>query len=61
MSYEQVWVLIGVLAIGFWGGLAIWSRHLREVKRLKVREMIHRERMAALERSAGRAVSFPTP
>lgn len=49
MSYEQVWVLIGVLAVAFWGALAIWSRHLREAKRLKVRDMIHRERMAALE------------
>ncbi len=50
MSYEQVWfsILVATLALG--AALAVWARHLREKKRLEVREMIHRERMAALEK-----------
>jgi hypothetical protein len=50
MSYEHIWVLIGVFALALWAGLVIWARHLREKKRLAVREMIHKERMAALEK-----------
>lgn len=49
MSYEQVWFSILVAAFALGCGLAIWARHLREKKRLEVREMIHDERMAALE------------
>lgn len=52
MSYEHIWVLIVVFTLALWAGLAIWARHLRERKRLAVREMIHQERMVALEKGA---------
>jgi len=48
MYYEQVWVLIAIA----WVAVIVFARHLRERKRLEVREMIHRERMAALEKGA---------
>jgi len=50
MSYEHVWAVIAILTFCIWAGLAIWSRHLREAKRVAMREMIHRERMVALEK-----------
>lgn len=50
MSYEQVWALVVLLALAIAAGLAVWSRHLREVKRVALREMVHRERMTALEK-----------
>jgi hypothetical protein len=52
VSYEHIWVLIGIFALALWAGLVIWARHLREKKRLALREMIHEERMAALEKGA---------
>ena len=48
MDYEHVWVLIALLGVA----VIIWARHLRERKRLAVREMIHLERMAAIEKGA---------
>lgn len=50
MSYEQVWMVILIPALFAGAGLAVWARHLREKKRVAEREMIHRERMAALEK-----------
>ncbi|HEX6199391.1 MAG TPA: DUF6249 domain-containing protein [Thermoanaerobaculia bacterium] len=50
MSYEQVWIAIFVPALLAAAALAVWARHLRESKRVAEREMIHRERMAALEK-----------
>ena len=50
MSYEHIWFLITVLGLAAWGGVTVWARHLRQSKRLEVRQMIHRERMAAFEK-----------
>lgn len=50
MSYEHVWAMIGILAVSAGAALAVWARHLREAKRVAVREMLHRERVAALEK-----------
>lgn len=50
MSYEQVWAVIVILTLCAWGALWVWARHLRERKRVAVREMVHRERLAALEK-----------
>jgi len=50
MSYEHVWAMIVILTVCAGAALAIWSRHLREAKRVAMREMVHRERMAALEK-----------
>lgn len=50
MSYEHIWALVVLLAIATAAGLLVWARHLKEGKRLALREMIHRERMAALEK-----------
>lgn len=50
MTYEQIWAVWVLLALAVAAGLAIWAKHLREAKRLALREMIHRERMTALEK-----------
>ena len=50
MSYEYAWIPIALLALAGAVALAAWSRHLRESKRLALREMIHRERLVALEK-----------
>ena len=50
MSYEQVWFSILVATVALVAGLVIWARHLRENKRLALRELIHEERMTALEK-----------
>lgn len=50
MSYDHVWAAIGVFTLCAWAALTIWARHLRDAKRVAMREMIHRERMAALEK-----------
>ena len=50
MSYEHIWAIVGLLVLAAGAALAIWGRHLHEAKRLALREMIHRERMAALEK-----------
>lgn len=52
MSYEQVWIAIFVPGLLAAAALAVWARHLRESKRVAEREMIHRERLAALEKGA---------
>ena len=52
MSYEQVWIAIFVPGLLAAAALAVWARHLRESKRLAEREMVHRERMVALEKGA---------
>lgn len=52
MSYEQVWMAILIPALLAAAALAVWARHLREAKRVAEREMLHRERMAALEKGA---------
>lgn len=49
MSYEQTWAVISILMLACAAALAIWARHLREKKRVAIREMVHRERLAALE------------
>jgi hypothetical protein len=50
MSYEHIWALVVLLTLATTAGLLVWARHLKEGKRLALREMIHRERMAALEK-----------
>jgi hypothetical protein len=50
MSYEHIWALVVLLTLATTAGLLVWARHLKEGKRLAQREMIHRERMAALEK-----------
>jgi hypothetical protein len=50
MSYEHIWALLGLLLILGWAGLVILARHVRERGRLKVRNMIHQERMRAMEK-----------
>ncbi len=50
MSYEQVWAVVTFLTVLAGVALAVWARHLREAKKVALREMIHQERMAALEK-----------
>lgn len=49
MAYEQVWMVILIPALFAGVAFAVWARHLKETKRVAKREMLHRERMAALE------------
>lgn len=50
MAYEHVWALLIILwALGL-GALAVWRGHLRRRHEERLREMVHRERMLALER-----------
>jgi hypothetical protein len=50
MDYEFYWVLFGLALVFGWAGLAIWARYLRNKQRARYREMIHKERMAAIEK-----------
>lgn len=50
MAYEQIWFVILVVTLSALWALAVWARHLREAKRVSEREMLHRERLAALEK-----------
>jgi hypothetical protein len=43
------WLALTILVLGLFGG-AILRRHLRDAKVLRLREVLHEERMAALER-----------
>ena len=43
------WLAITILVLGLFGG-AILRRHLRDAKILRLREISHEERMAAMER-----------
>ena len=45
----MLWLSITLLALGIFGA-TILRRHLRETKLLRVREISHKERMAAMER-----------
>lgn len=48
--YEQTWVALMMAFVLGLLGVRIAARHLREQKALRLREMIHRERMTALEK-----------
>lgn len=50
MAYEHVWALLIILWILGLAALALWREHLRRRHQERLREMIHRERMLALER-----------
>ncbi len=50
MSYEHIWAFVVLLLIFGWAGLVILAKHMRERGRLKVRDMIHQERMRAMEK-----------
>lgn len=50
MSYEHVWVLLALAWIFGWAGLVILAGYLKKRSRLKLREMIHKERMLAMEK-----------
>ena len=50
MAYEQVWfVIVGGLIVA-WGAISALSTSGRSGRRMRVREMLHRERMAAIEK-----------
>lgn len=50
MAYEQIWVLIGGVLILGWGAIAALAAQGRSGRRMRIRELLHRERMAALEK-----------
>jgi hypothetical protein len=50
MRDDYFWTLMGAGFIVFWALLIAVTRHLRAQQRLRQREMIHRERVLALEK-----------
>ncbi len=50
MYYEHLWVLLALLFIFGWAGFVILTKHLRNKNRLRTRDMIHKERMLAMEK-----------
>jgi len=50
MAYEHIWVLMVLAWILGWGALVIVARYLRNRSRIRLREMIHKERMLAMEK-----------
>lgn len=50
MAYEHIWAVLIILWILGLGALAVWREHLRRRHEERLREMVHRERMLALER-----------
>jgi len=50
MYYDFLWVLAGLVLVFGWAGLAILAKYLRNNRRDRLREMIHKERMAAIEK-----------
>ncbi len=50
MSYEHIWAFLVLLLIFGWASVVILAKHVRERGRLKVRNMIHEERMRAMEK-----------
>lgn len=50
MSEDVILSMAGVVALALAMGAWLLSRHLRDAKLVRLREMAHRERLAALER-----------
>lgn len=50
MSYEHYWVLLAFAWVFGWAGISILMKYLQHRNRLKLREMIHKERMIAIEK-----------
>ncbi len=46
----MLWLTLTLLILGLYG-ISVFGRHLREAKLVRLRDMIHRERMAAMERN----------
>jgi len=49
MREEFFWALFGGGFIVFWAILISWAQHLRATRRLRERELLHKERVLALE------------
>ncbi|HVS63850.1 MAG TPA: hypothetical protein VMT85_10170 [Thermoanaerobaculia bacterium] len=50
MAYEQIWLTLVLAALVPIAALFVVREHLKHKKRLEVRAMIHRERLAAIEK-----------
>jgi hypothetical protein len=50
MAYEQIWLTLLLAALVPVAALLVVREHLKHKKRLEVRAMIHRERLAAIEK-----------
>lgn len=50
MTYEHIWFLLTLAWIFGWAGFVILAKYLRNRSRLRVREMMHKERMLAMEK-----------
>jgi hypothetical protein len=50
MKDISMWILVGWLIIFWWGVVSLTVKYLRHRNRLKLREIVHKERMAAIEK-----------
>jgi len=48
---DPIWTVVVLALLAAWAALGVLNLHLRQRHRLRLREIIHRERMAALEKS----------
>jgi hypothetical protein len=46
----SLWILVGWLIIFWWGVVSLLFKYLRYRNRLKLRELFHKERIAAIEK-----------
>jgi len=60
MPYEIWWALVVLVGTFGWLGLALLRTRSRERHRLRLREMVHAERLAALERGVP-PIEWPDP
>jgi hypothetical protein len=50
MYYDHLWFLLALLFIFGWAGLVMLAKYLKTKNRSRKREMIHKERMLAMEK-----------
>jgi hypothetical protein len=50
MRDDFFWALFGGGFIVFWALIISWTQHLRAMRRLRVRELVHKERVLSLEK-----------
>jgi hypothetical protein len=50
MEYEQVWALLAITLILGWSAVIALQDRSRSRQRLRVRELLHRERLAAIDK-----------
>ena len=50
MYYDHLWFLLALVFIFGWAGIVVLAKYLKNKSRARVRELIHKERMVAIEK-----------